>query len=95
MGKIFINATKNYGEKISTIFKNSSERVDGIYYSLADVPQNQLEGLNSLSNVNFILKEFPLYYLVNDNVYYLCAIIIENRALLILKYERVNEYDWI
>lgn len=67
MGKLFVNATKNYGTKIEDAIDNSKGRIDGIRYSIADIPLSQVTklGMNELHK----FPEFPLYYLTIHNEY--------------------------
>lgn len=66
MGRIFINATKNFGKKIDTAIDNYN-RIDGIYYSLADVPKDKIDSFN-LEDV-YRFSDLPLYYLTRQNEY--------------------------
>lgn len=67
MGKLFINATKNFGSKIDEAIVDSKGRIDGIHYSIADVPVSQIWRLDIESVSCF--PEFPIYYLTVDNEY--------------------------
>ncbi|EIB6115834.1 hypothetical protein K9D10_000750 [Enterococcus faecalis] len=67
MGKLFINATKNFGNKIETAISNSNGRIDGIHYSLADIPKEKTSKLRSEGI--YIFPELPLYYLTTKNDY--------------------------
>lgn len=67
MGKLFINATKNYGTKITDAIDNSEGRIDGIRYSIADIPISQANRINMEGLYQF--PEFPLYYLTIYNEY--------------------------
>lgn len=67
MGKLYINATKSFGEKIDTAIANSSGRIDGIYYSLADIRYDKRDSLE-IPDID-LLTEFPIYYLTVQNDY--------------------------
>lgn len=69
MGKIFINATKNYGDKIKNIVEREKSRVDGVYYNLADIQTKHITELNNFLSGKIIFKDFPIYYLLYDNSY--------------------------
>lgn len=68
--KIIINATKNYGEKIQNAISSDNTAVDGIYYSLADITSSNVSRIeNYSSEVRYLFREFPIYYLTNNNNY--------------------------
>lgn len=67
MGKLFINATKNFGNKIETAISNSNGRIDGIHYSIADIPIEKIDILRS--DGIYMFPELPLYYLTTKNDY--------------------------
>jgi|GEM_PF-6824526 len=67
MGKLFINATKNFGNKIDEAINRSNGRIDGIHYSIADISRDKISRLNIGGIYKF--PEFPLYYLTINNDY--------------------------
>ncbi|EGS0274476.1 TPA: hypothetical protein LEM23_002858, partial [Listeria monocytogenes] len=67
MGKLFINATKNFGNKIEIAISNSNGRIDGVHYSIADIPIEKTFELRSEGIYTF--PELPLYYLTTKNDY--------------------------
>lgn len=69
MGKLFINATKNYGAKITEALDNSEGRIDGIRYSIADIPVPHANRIEMEIEWLYQFPEFPIYYLTIYNEY--------------------------